>query len=128
MERNCKKHKIPSKMAQLLKRRDKIVNKDNSTPKKTDLKCCTDKWHEEHVQFETGAEKRCRKKKMGKISYSCEVGEWIIKKRNVLRWLKNITSQDSRDYSARSRRRVLKRRAVPLIYHHQEDAPGPPHM
>ena len=75
------------KIIKLLKRRDNIVDEDNSSPKKADLKRCTDKWDEEHVHFEIGAEKKCRKKKMGKIPYSRKVEEWI-KRRNVLRWLK----------------------------------------
>ena len=64
-----------SKMAELLKRRNKIVNKDDYSPKKAALKHCVDKWDKEHVQFKTGVEKRCRKKKRGKIPNFPEVGE-----------------------------------------------------
>ena len=74
-------------MTKKLKRRDEIVEEDDSLPKKEDLKRRIDKWDEEHVQFETGAKKKCCKKNMGKILYSPEVGEWI-KRRNMLRWLK----------------------------------------
>ena len=57
------------KMTKLLKRRGKIVNNDDSLPKKVALKRRIDKWDEKHIQFETGAKKKCREMKMGKILY-----------------------------------------------------------
>ena len=87
LKRTCKRHNMLPKMKKLLKRRDEIVDADDCSPEKADLKRQINKWDKEHVQFETGAQKNYCKKKMGKISYSPEVGEWI-KRMNVLRRLK----------------------------------------
>ena len=87
LKQTCKQHNMRPRMKNLLKRRDEIVDADDCSPEKADLKRQINKWDKEHVQFETGAQNNCRKKKMGKIPYSPEVGEWI-KRRNVLRRLK----------------------------------------
>ena len=106
-------------MAKMLKRRDKIVDEDDCSPKKADLKHHIDKWDKEHVQFKTGAEKKCRKKKMSKISYSPEVGEWT-KQRDVLRWLKRYHISRQQGLQRKIKKKSLKRRSSPLIYHRPE--------
>ena len=108
LKQNCKRHNMLSKMTKLLKRQDKIVDEEDSSPKKADLKRRIGKWDKEHIQFETGAEKKCCKKKMGKIPYSPEVGEWI-KRRNVLRWLKRYHASRQRGLQSKIKMKSLKK-------------------
>ena len=96
LKQTCKRHNMLPKITNLLKRRDKIVNADDCLPE-----------NEEHVQFETGAEKNCRKKKMGKILYSPEVGEWI-KWRNVLRRLKRYHVSRQKGLQSKIKMKSLK--------------------
>ena len=74
LKQHYKRHNMLPKLTTLLKCRDEIVDADDCSPEKADLKRQIDKWDEEHVQFEKAAEKDCRKK-VGKIPYSPKVGE-----------------------------------------------------
>ena len=82
------------KLTTLLKCRDEIVDTDDCSPEKADLKRRIDRWDKEHVQFEKAAEKDCRKKKVGKIPYSPEVGEWVKRKNVLLRLEKYHVSRE----------------------------------
>ena len=84
LERLCKRHKMLPKLTTLLKRRDEIVDTDDCSPEKADLKRQIEKWDEEHVQFKKAAERGCRKIKVGRIPYTPEVGEWVKRKKYVL--------------------------------------------
>ena len=95
------------KMTTLLKRRDEIVDTDDCSPEKADLKRRIDKWDEEHVQLEKAAEKGCRKKKVGRIPYTPEVGEWV-KRRNVLIRLEKYHASREQQTRSKTKMKSLK--------------------
>ena len=49
LKRSCKRHNMLPKMKNLLKRRDEIVDADDCSPEKADLKRQINKWDKEHV-------------------------------------------------------------------------------
>ena len=67
LQQHCERHNMLPKLTTLLKCWDKIVDTDNCSPEKADLKSQIDRWDEEHVQFAKSAEKDCRKKKVCRI-------------------------------------------------------------
>ena len=88
LEESTERHKLDHKLNLISELIDKHERADPDALSPLQIKCLADKADKEHTELEIHSDKVCRKKKDGKLLWTPESGDWLIRRRVYNRLVK----------------------------------------